>query len=79
MPLIAGPPDCFAGLSKRIRDAMLASMESATDNAELRAMAHAIAVAVVEEIQANATVVPLGLIAPPGMAGGPVTGAGTIL
>jgi hypothetical protein len=41
-------------------------------------MSNAIAAAVVEELHANATVMSLGLIAPPGTAGGPVTGTGTI-
>ena len=44
----------------------------------LAAMSNAIAAAVVAELTANATVVSLGLIAPPGTAGGPVTGTGTL-
>jgi len=44
----------------------------------LAAMSNAIAAAVVAELTTNAAVVPLGLIAPPGTAGGPVTGTGSI-
>jgi hypothetical protein len=55
MPLITGDANCTTGLSKRIRDACLAQMTSATDNVELKKFAYAIALAVVAEIQANAT------------------------
>lgn len=76
MPLVAGDPSCTTGLSKRIRDEILANVDSAIDGDQLRALAHAIAVAVVDEIQANATVLPTLLVAPGG--GGPVTGTGTV-
>lgn len=51
----------------------------AVDNAQLTALCDAIAGAVVSHIQAAAVVaVPaLGLIAPPGTVGGPVTGSAT--
>lgn len=56
MPLIAGDAACTTGLSKRIRDALLANMDTALDNDSLRELCHSIATAVVDEIQANATV-----------------------
>lgn len=34
--------------------------------------------AIIEEITQNGVVLPTSLVAPPGMAGGPVTGTGTI-
>lgn len=76
MALIPGDAACTTGLSRRIYDALLAGGEGFSEGAAGKAMAHAIAVAVVDEITANATVaatVPgTGLIAPTG--GGPVTG-----
>lgn len=57
MALIAGDADCTTGLSKRIRDSLLAETGAgAVDNASLKAFSHAIATAVVDEIQANAAV-----------------------
>jgi len=50
----------------------------AVDNAQLTALCDAIASSVVTHIQAAAVVLPTLLIAPPGTAGGPVTGTGTI-
>lgn len=57
MALNAGDADCTVGLSKRIRDALLANPGAgAADNASLKAFAYSIATAVVDEIQANAAV-----------------------
>lgn len=76
MPLIKGTSDCTTGLAKRVYDNLLTVSGFIPGDAG-KAMAYAIASAVVDEIQANATVtvtVPaLGLVAPTG--GGPVTGA----
>lgn len=47
-------------------------------NAALTALCDELAKAVINEIKANGTVLPTALIAPPGTAGGPVTGTGTI-
>lgn len=49
-----------------------------SDTALLEDICEAIATAVVNHITASAVVVPTALLAPPGMAGGPVTGTGTI-
>lgn len=46
--------------------------------AELDAFCTDLATAIVTEITANAVVPALGLIAPPGTAGGPVTGSAVI-
>lgn len=48
--------------------------ESLTDTSLLEEFCQA----VIEEIQANAEVLPTSLIAPPGTAGGPVTGTGKV-
>lgn len=56
MALNAGDANCTTGLSKRIRDALLAGATGAADNAALKATSYAIATAVVAEIQANAAV-----------------------
>lgn len=78
MPLLA------SRLSASIKSKLLADGDSAAvDNAALTALCTAVAEAVVEELVANATVLPVGLplplTAPPGVAGGPVSGTGTIL
>ena len=66
-------------LSAAIRVNLLAGGASgATDNAALTALCDAIAGAVVGHIVASAVVVPTLMIAPPGTAGGPVTGTGSI-
>jgi hypothetical protein len=68
MPLLPGDPECTIGLSKRIRDSLLANPATgADDNAALRAFSFAIATAVVTEILTTAVVVGT---APPG--GGPI-------
>jgi len=77
MPLVA------IRLSASIKSKLLADADShAVDNAALTALCKAVGEAVVEELTANATVLPVGLplpfTAPPGVAGGPVTGTGTI-
>lgn len=82
MALLKGNVACTAGLSKRIydyrkADATAIGIGSGTANdTAIKADCYAIACAVVDEIQANATVavsVPaLGYAAPPG--GGPVVG-----
>lgn len=78
MALQKGDAACTTGLSKRIYDARWADKDAiglnAAGQAALKADCYAIACAVVDEIQANAsvtaTVNPLGLTAP----NGPVTG-----
>lgn len=58
MALNAGDSNCTVGLSKRIRDKLLANPGAgATDNAALKAFSYAIAQAVVEEITTTAAVV----------------------
>lgn len=71
-----------AALSAALRSALLASNGGWLDNAALTGMCDAIASTLLAHITANALVnVPaLGIVAPPGTAGGPCTGAavGTI-
>lgn len=75
MPLTGSAPT----LSSAIRAALLANPDAkAVDNAALTALCDAIATRVVAHIVANAVVNSLGLVAPPGTAGGPVTGASTL-
>ena len=82
MTLLIGDPQCTTGLAKRIYDARVskASVIGIAESRDaLKADCFAIATAVVEEIQQNATVIPTLLMAPPGGAGGPVTGTGTVM
>jgi hypothetical protein len=66
-----------SALGAAIRAARLADAATkAVDNAALTADSNAIASAVIAHITANAVVLPLLLVAPPG--GGPVTGTGTV-
>lgn len=66
-----------ATLSAAIKAALLADPGTgALNNAALTKTCDAIASAVVTHITANAVVLPLLLVAPPG--GGPVTGTGTV-
>ena len=74
MAMMAGDELCLTGLSATILAAFTGSGLDATSG--LRTLAHAIAVAVVDEIQGHAEVMPTALVAPSG--GGPVTGTGTI-
>lgn len=80
MALLAGDATCAAGtLSKAIYDGILAQpLAKAKTGDELKALSAAIAIAVVEHLKSNAVVNSTGLFAPPGTAGGPVTGASTI-
>lgn len=64
-------------LSASIR-AKLVARSWAADGPELTAFCDDIAQAVIEEITTNAVVPALGLIAPPGTAGGPVTGSAVV-
>jgi hypothetical protein len=64
-------------LSAAIRARLLANADTAAqDNDALTAMCDEIAGAVIDEITANAVVLPQLLVAPSG--GGPVTGTGTV-
>jgi len=64
-------------LSAALKAALLADPNTtAQNNAALTAVCDAIAATVVAHITANAVVLPLLLVAPPG--GGPVTGTGTV-
>lgn len=64
-------------LSAAMRSRFLANANThAVDNAALTAMCDEIAATVLAEITANATVLPLAMVAPP--TGGPVTGTGTV-
>ncbi len=64
-------------LSTAFRARLIANGDShAVDNAALTALCDELAAAVVDELTANAVVLPLLLVAPPG--GGPVTGTGTV-
>lgn len=78
MPLGGSAP----ALSSALRAALLGANAGFLDNAALTGMCDAIADAVLNHVVANALVnVPaLGIVAPPGVAGGPCTGAavGTI-
>jgi len=65
-------------LSASIRSKLVARGSFIADGAELTAFCDDIAQAVVEEITTNAVVPALGLIAPPGTAGGPVTGSAVV-
>lgn len=65
-------------LQDSLRAALLSANCGAVDGAALTAMCNAIATTVVSHITANAVVTPTALLAPPGTAGGPVTGTGTI-
>lgn len=65
-------------LSSAIRVALLANPDvQAVDGDALSGLCDAIASAVLTHLVANAVVLPLLLVAPPG--GGPVTGTGTLL
>jgi len=64
-------------LSAAIR-AKLVAHAWAADGPELTAFCDDIALAVIEEITLHAVVPALGLIAPPGAGGGPVTGQAVI-
>ena len=74
MALQKGDAACTTGLAKRIYDVFVAYGFTTSDN--VKAFCHALAVAVVNEITTNATVVPTLLVAPPN--GGPVTGTGQV-
>lgn len=63
-------------LAASIKAKLLAAPAGAVDNAALQAMVTAFAEAIVEEVTANASVVPTALVAPNG--GGPVTGTGSV-
>jgi hypothetical protein len=63
-------------LSAALRAALISKGEGITDNAATTALCDAIAEAVVAHITANAVVLPVLLVAPPG--GGPVTGTGVV-
>ena len=78
MPLIPGDPLCVTGLASEIKTALIVNCPSAVDNADLNGLAYTIASAVVAHIKANAVVMPTALVAPPGAAGGPVTGVGSV-
>jgi hypothetical protein len=67
-----------ATLKTALRAALLAADCGVGDNAALTRMCDAIATTVLDHIVSNAVVNSLGLIAPPGTAGGPVTGATTL-
>ena len=70
----AGDPDCSVGLSKELRDALLAEPATgAVDNAALKATCFAIATAVVAHVTATAAVTVV--TACPAGAG---TGTGTV-
>ncbi len=64
-------------LSAAIRTKLVARSWAA-NGAELTALCDDIAQAVIDEITTNAVVPALGLIAPPGTGGGPVTGSAVI-
>lgn len=75
MPLLA------SRLAASMRSKLLAGAAAAVDNAALTAMCTALAEAVIEELTTNGIVLPTGtppMLAPPGVAGGPVTGTGII-
>lgn len=80
MSLLAGTasliPGQGTGLAGEFYTALVPSVCS--PNAATVALCNAIAAVVVAHITANAVVVPTALLAPPGTAGGPVTGTGTI-
>lgn len=78
MPLLPGDPLCTTGLASEIKAALVANCPSAVDNGDLNGLAYAIASTVVAHIKANAVVMPTALVAPPGAAGGPVTGVGSV-
>lgn len=63
-------------LSTTLRAAILGANCGAVDGAALTGLCNAISTTVVAHIVANALVMPLLLVAPPG--GGPVTGTGTV-
>lgn len=64
-------------LSAAMRASLLADPDiGAVDDAPLTALCDALAGAVIAHITANAVVLPLLLVAPPG--GGPITGTGTV-
>lgn len=80
MPLLAGTaslvPGQGTGLAAEFYTALVPSICS--PNAATVALCNALAATMVAHITANAVVNPTGLLAPPGTAGGPVTGTGTI-
>jgi hypothetical protein len=77
MALNAGNAACTTGLSSRIYNNLTGDPSSgAVANAALKSLCYNIALAVVAEIQANASVPGTGLVAPNG--GGPVTGAAAV-
>ena len=57
MAMDPGDSGCTHGLSKRIHDNLLGGATGAVEGAALKAFSFAIATAVVDEIQANATAV----------------------
>jgi hypothetical protein len=66
-------------LAAAMKTALLADPKTAAiANDALDAVCAAIAQAVVTHITTSAVVLPLLMIAPPGMAGGPVTGTGVV-
>jgi len=69
-------------LSAAMREKFLSGMTGtgfhAVDGPDLTSFCDAIADAVVTHITGSAVVMPTALLAPPGTAGGPVTGTGTI-
>jgi hypothetical protein len=71
-----------AALKTAMRAAILAGNCNAVDGPELTGLVGAIVDTLIAHIVANAVVSPVGmplpLTAPPGVAGGPVTGVGTI-
>lgn len=67
-------------MANDIKSALLAAPGSgAVAGPPLDLLVAAIADAVVNRIKADALVIPTLLISPPGIAGGPVTGTGTII
>jgi hypothetical protein len=64
-------------LSAAIR-AKLGARAWSADGPELTAFCNDLAEAIITEITVNAVVVPVLLLAPPGTAGGPVTGTGGV-
>lgn len=72
------------GLSAAIKAQLLAAPAGLGDlkpqsNAAMDQFCDALGAAIVAYILANAVVNPLGLLAPPGTLGGPVTGTGSLL
>ena len=76
MTLLAGSAVAGTGLAGALKTALVPSV--CLDNAAVIAPSDALATAIITYIKANAVVTPTLLLAPPGTAGGPVTGTGTI-